>query len=286
MTTILNLYHQAASTLSATGIPDPETEAIILLRHTLHCPRSDIFLKGRQLATSNVIATVERILARRLTREPLAYILGEQEFYGRSFAVTPAVLIPRQETELLIEKASSVLWDTVGRRRRRIIDLGTGSGVIAITLALEQPHDIVLAVDRSLDALLVARGNAIRHGVLSQVCFLNSDWSSALKGGAQFDLVAANPPYVARRDQPTLQPELAAEPEMALFGGEDGRDEIKRIINESGRLLLPGGVLLMEIGYDQESCVLAALDGTGGYDDIVVHRDYAGMPRLLYAKRR
>lgn len=286
MTTILTLYHQAVRCLSAAGIMDPETEAVILLRHLLSCTRADIFLNGQRPAASDVIAAVDHIITRRLTREPLAYILGEQEFYGRNFVVSPAVLIPRPETELLIDKAVSFLHGMEANKKPRVIDLGTGSGVIAITLALEHPRVTVVAVDRSIAALGVARTNAAIHEVTGRVWRLNSDWGSALSAGVRFDLVAANPPYVARRDQPTLQPELAAEPEMALFGGDDGQVELVRIIEDSVHLLRPGGVLLMEIGYDQEPCVLSAMRDSGAFDEIVVHRDYAGLPRLLGANRR
>lgn len=285
MTTILALYHDAVRRLSAAEIPDPDTETVILLRHVLNCKRADIFLDGKQQAAINVVSAVDQVLSRRLTREPLAYILGEQEFYGRKFFVTPSVLIPRPETELLIDKASLALHALGRDKKIQVIDLGTGSGVIAITLALEHPQVTVLAVDRSIDALKVAKSNAQLHKVEGQVSFLNSDWSYALGNRAQYHLVAANPPYVAKRSQSTLQPELAAEPEIALFGGESGRDELGRIISESVRLLVPGGTLLMEIGYDQEKFVVSAINDMGTFDKVIVHRDYAGLPRLLQARR-
>lgn len=286
MTTIITLYHDTVRRLSAAKLSDPETEATILLRHILKCRRADIFLNGQQTVADDVESVVDQMISRRLTREPLAYILGDQEFYGRSFIVSPAVLIPRQETELLIDKASAALQAMGRDKTLQVIDLGTGSGVIAITLALEHPQITVLAVDRSIKALEVARSNALAHGVSGQLYWLNSDWSFALGDDARYNLVAANPPYVARRDQPTLQPELAAEPELALFGGDDGRDEIVRIISESSRLLVPEGILLMEIGYDQETFVISATRDSGAFDEVIVHRDYAGHPRLLQARKK
>lgn len=280
------MYHDAVQRLSAAAIEDPETEATIILRHILKCKRADIFLNAKDPVPTEKVAAVDQIISQRLTREPLAYVLGDQEFYGRSFIVTPAVLIPRQETELLIDMANSVLHAMKQTRNLHVIDLGTGSGVIAITLALEHPQISVLAIDRSLDALSVARINAHHHGVSDRISWLNSDWSYGLGDEAKFNLIAANPPYVARCKQSSLQPELAAEPEMALFGGEDGRDEIIRIIGESSRLLFPGGVLLMEIGYDQETCVISEIRKSCAFDEVEVHRDYSGLPRLLYAKKR
>ncbi|MBA3015072.1 MAG: peptide chain release factor N(5)-glutamine methyltransferase [Proteobacteria bacterium] len=286
MTTILTLYHDAVKRLSAAEIMDPETEAVILLRHILNCRRADIFLNGQQTASADVVASVDQIITRRLTKEPLAYIIGNQEFYGRKFVVTPAVLIPRQETELLIDKASLALRAMEDNKKIQILDLGTGSGIIAITLALEHRQISVLAVDRSIDALSVAKANALFLGVSDRILWLNSDWATTLGDCAQFDVLAANPPYVAKCVQSTLQPELIAEPEMALFGGDDGRDEISRIISDSSRLLRPGGVLLMEIGYDQETFVTSAMRDTEAFDEVIVYRDYAGLPRLLNARRK
>lgn len=283
--TTLELYHSVLRRLVAAGIPDPEAEAILLLRHLLECRRSDVFLQGGRVVAPPLIEQAERAISRRLAREPLAYILGEQEFYGRPFAVTPAVLIPRPETELLVERAVAVLRATEGKERIRVLDLGVGSGVIAITLALEIPTATVVAVDLSLPALGVARGNACHHGVAARVQWLNADWGTALRGGYGFDLVAANPPYVAERIAASLQPELAAEPATALYGGEDGRREIERILGDASRLLCPGGLLLMEIGFDQEGYVLARLDALGGFAQVTVQRDYAGLPRVLEARR-
>lgn len=282
--TTLELYHHAVHRLATAGIVDPETEAILLIRHLLGCRRADIFLQGRRMVAESVLTAVDQALARRLAREPLAYILGEQEFYGRAFAVTPAVLIPRPETELLVERAVHVLRGMDATCPPRILDLGTGSGVIAITLALELPMATVVGLDLSGPALAVARFNASRHGA-NRIHWLNSDWGAALGGGGGFDLIAANPPYVAREAQALLQPELAAEPDMALYGGDDGRQEIERIMGDVGRLLLPSGVMLMEIGFDQEGYVLAKMRALAEFAQIMVHRDYAGLPRILEARR-
>lgn len=282
MTTSLELYRQTVSSLSAAGSIEAETEATHLLCHILGCRRVDIFLNRAEVGDA-CRALVDEAIARRQQREPLAYILGEQEFYGRAFTVSPDVLIPRPETEILVERAVAVL-----RRqgdRPQALDLGTGSGIIAITLALEVPEARVMAVDISLAALRVAKDNAVRHGVGSRLAWVNADWGAAVSAHPRFSLVAANPPYVARRLAVSLQPELGAEPAGALYGGEDGCREINRIMDDAHRLLLPGGVLLMEIGYDQGEHARTRMCALGHYEQIDVHLDYAGLPRILEARR-
>ena len=284
--TILALYHDLVRGLSAAGIMDPEVEATLLLTHVLECRRSDIFINGSCLVADAQYDAVSQALDRRLSREPLAYILGEQEFYGRAFAVNPAVLIPRPETELLVERAVAVLRGKDNQTPPRILDLGTGSGIIAITLALELPEAVVVGLDLSLAALQVARSNASRHGVADRLHWLNSNWGGGLGDGVAFDLLAANPPYVAQLMAASLQPELAAEPALALYGGADGRTEIDRIMADCARLLCPGGLLLMEIGFDQGEYAAARMHALGHFDQVVVHEDYAGLPRILQARRR
>lgn len=282
--TQLELYRYALSGLTAAGIAEPEAEAGWLLCHLLGCRRAEIFLAGGRQVDEAVLRRVEAALARRRNREPLAYILGEQNFYGRDFTVTPAVLIPRPETELLVERAlARILPPGDGGM---VLDLGTGSGIIAVTLAAERPGLRAVALDRSLVALKVAQMNALRHRVAARIAWLNSDWDAALGPGAKFTLIAANPPYVARRQAATLQAELAAEPETALFGGQDGREDIDRLLSCVHRLLIPGGTLLMEIGHDQGDYVAKRAMELGHYRQVTVREDYAGLPRLLEARRR
>ena len=283
--TILELYHDLVRQLSATGIVDPEVEATLLVRHFLNCRRADIFLYGTRLVADPVLDAVRQAVLRRLAREPLAYILGEQEFYGRTFTVTPDVLIPRPETELLVEKAVLALSGRKDARPPKILDLGVGSGIIAISLALEVPEATVVGLDLSVPALRVARANASRHGVSGRIHWLNSNWGGTLRDGIGFDLVISNPPYVAQNIQFSLQPELASEPALALYGGDDGRADIDRIMNDAARLVCAGGVFLMEIGFDQEEYVIEKMDSLGQFNQIVVHRDYAGLPRILQAYR-
>ncbi len=280
--TQLELYRHALSGLTAAGIAEPEAEAVWLLCHLLGCRRAELFLNAATEVGEATRQRVEAALARRRAREPLAYILGEQNFYGRDFTVSPAVLIPRPETELLVERALARLPPS---GQGPVLDLGTGSGIIAVTLAAERPGLRAVGLDRSLAALKVAQMNALRHHVAARIAWLNSDWDAAL-GPAKFTLVAANPPYVARREAATLQAELAAEPETALFSGEDGREDIDRLLSCVHRLLAPGGTLLMEIGHDQGDYVAKRARKLGHYQELTVREDYAGLPRLLEARRR
>ncbi len=280
--TQLELYRHALSGLTAAGIAEPEAEAVWLLCHLLGCRRAELFLNAATEVGEATRQRVEAALARRRAREPLAYILGEQNFYGRDFTVSPAVLIPRPETELLVERALARLPPS---GQGPVLDLGTGSGIIAVTLAAERPGLRAVGLDRSLAALKVAQMNALRHHVAARIAWLNSDWDAAL-GPAKFTLIAANPPYVARREAATLQAELAAEPETALFSGEDGREDIDRLLSCVHRLLAPGGTLLMEIGHDQGDYVAKRARELGHYQELTVREDYAGLPRLLEARRR
>jgi len=283
--TRLSLYHALKAQLAAAGITEAEAEATLLLCHLLSCRRSDIFLQGDLPVPPAAQQALTLALQRRLSREPLAYVLGEQEFYGRSFTVSPAVLIPRPETELLVERALALLSGGVWHTPVRVLDLGVGSGVIGITLAAELPQVTVFGVDLSLAALQVARANASRQRVADRMYWLNANWGESLRGEA-FDLVVANPPYVAGKVRETLQPELAAEPALALYGGEDGRQAIDQIMGDVARLLRPGGTLLMEIGYDQGAYVAATMEALRPWTGVMVHDDYARLPRVVQAQRR
>ena len=283
--TTLQLDHDLVRQLTVAGIADPEVEATLLIRHYLQCRRSDIFLEGARLVTDFTLVSVKQALLSRLARQPLAYILGEQEFYGQAFSVSPDVLIPRSETELLVDKAVLTLQERADKRPPYILDLGTGSGIIAISLAMALPLATVIGLDLSCPAWLVARANASRHGVSCRVHWLNSDWGGALRDEIDFDLVIANPPYVTQKIQASLQPELAAEPALALYGGDDGREAIDRVMDGAARLVCPGGTFLMEIGFDQGNYVMTKMNALGHFNKVLIHHDYADLPRILQACR-
>ena len=286
-----DLFNTAVQRFKDAEIPDPETEVAVLLGHLLQMSRTEIFLAAEQQVSGSSLQTIEESLARRLNREPLAYIVGEREFWSLTFRTTPDVLIPRPETELLVEKVLEVAGRETGRPGH-VLDLGTGSGAIAITLAHEIADLSVWAVDCSLKALRVAAENARRHKVDSRVHFMASDWCSALAFRRYFDLVVTNPPYVSAEmfsdsgGPGGLQPEVGLfEPRLALDGGKSGLECIDRIIAEVHGVLRPGGWLFMEIGADQEEYLLGLFGAEQEYHSVKVHKDYAGLPRVFQARR-
>lgn len=216
-----------------------------------------------------------RLLERRLAGHPIAHLTGRREFWSREFKVTPDVLIPRPETELLVEWALSL---EISSQPLRIADLGTGSGVIALTLALECPKAQVLALDVSAKALAIAKDNARRWEV-ETISFVQSDWLAAVSPTQRFDLIVANPPYVAEQDHHLTTGDVRFEPPIALNAGVDGLDALRVIIAQAMAYLKPGGWLLLEHGYDQGEAVRKLL-GDSGYSDIESRPDLQGHPRI------
>ena len=294
---VKTIFKTAVEQLEKAGIPEPELEVSLLLSHVLHMERAALLLAGEKILNTDQIRQFERFISRRLAREPLAYIIGEKEFWSLPFKVSKDVLIPRPETELLLEKSLERLRCLFGGagRQSRILDLGTGSGVIAIVIALEMKNAKVTAVDRSYRALKVARHNAKKHKVAGRIDFINSNWFDAIRAKEQFDAVISNPPYVAREilAQPysgatgSLSPEvLRFEPRQALDGGRGGIQEISRISTEAGIVLKSGGWLFLEIGADQEREVFTIFDETAAFENMVISPDYAGLPRVFEARKR
>jgi release factor glutamine methyltransferase len=281
---IRQVFSSAVERLRGAEIPEPETEAALLLGHLLKMNRAGLILAGDQEASPELASAFEALLIRRLAREPAAYILGEQEFWSLPFKVTPAVLVPRPETELLIELALRICAGQTEGCRGPVLDLGTGSGVRCC------------GVDRSFAALRVAAENAGRHGVRDRVEFINTDWFAGLAPGQGFELVLANPPYVARHlltgdpgcEFPgPLAPEVVKyEPRLALDGGEGGMEIIRHLAGGLSAVLKPGGWFFMEIGADQAEEVLGVFRLQPGYGSLAVHKDYAGLPRVFQARRR
>jgi release factor glutamine methyltransferase len=233
-------------------------DAEVLARHVLGWDRAQLFSRHRDAAPSGFDERYQPLLDRRSRREPVAMITGSREFWGRDFTVTPDTLVPRPETELIVEEALQVLPP----RTATIIDIGTGTGCLAVTLAAERPQARIAATDISLQALLVARANAARHNVREQIHFVQTDLVSGVR--LQADLIVSNPPYVPEREAGSLQPDVADyEPATALFGGPDGMRAIERLLATIAPLLAPGGVFIVEFGYGQEDLVRAAADREG-----------------------
>ncbi|MCG6871864.1 MAG: peptide chain release factor N(5)-glutamine methyltransferase [Gammaproteobacteria bacterium] len=254
-------------------------DAEVLLGHVLGKPRSWLHAHPEAPLDTEDAARFADLLIRRRGGEPVAYLIGEKEFWSLNLKISPAVLVPRPETEVLVEQALARIPDDAGWR---IADLGTGSGAIALAIASERPGCRLLATDASEAALEVAAANRARLGLLT-VEFARGDWCGAL-GVARFAMIVSNPPYVARGD-PQLDANVAAfEPAAALDGGGDGLDHLRQIIQCAPRHLEPGGWLLLEHAPGQEPALAAALR-TAGFSDIRLITDLANRPRLTVARR-
>lgn len=260
-----------------TALPFDALENRILLCHALGMTRVGLITQSERVLTDEEGAALDALVERRMLGEPIAYIVGKREFYGLEFRVTAAVLIPRPDTELLVEKTLEKL-----PARGRVLDMGTGSGAIAVSVAHTRRDALVSALDVSSAALDIARDNAITHSV--PVRFMQSDWFKALHG-EEFDVIASNPPYIADGDVHLSQGDLLFEPSGALTDGADGLTALHKIIEGAPRHLVAGGWLLLEHGYDQAVPVRALLE-EAGYADIASWRDLAGIERVTGGRRR
>jgi release factor glutamine methyltransferase len=281
--TLYDATVRARTLLAEAGIL-PETaslDAELLARHALRWDAATWLARRGEPADDRFTREYAELIQRRQRREPVAYIRGTQEFWGRDFLVTPDVLIPRPETELIVELAMSVLRD---RRDARVVDVGTGSGCLAISLALERPSLSVLAVDISPAALRVARENAARLGASARIEFIEGSLLADV--APPLDLIVCNPPYVAERDRPGLSPEVGAhEPAVALFGGGDGWREIRALLRQAAERLAPDGWLLMEMGYGQSEDLPRELSRVPELMLEEIATDLQGIPRVARIRR-
>ena len=297
--------------LERAGIETARLDVECLLAHVLGWARWRLVTERRRRLTPDEFGRYLSLLHRRELREPLAYLVGTREFWSLGLRVSPGVLVPRPETETLVEAALSLFrhkcpasgngsfdprpgypaseLGAPGSSHPILIDLCTGSGAVAIALARELPGATVLATDISRRALRIARSNAEAHGVVDRITFLRGDLWRALNGdgpGGQADLVVSNPPYIPSGIIPTLMPEIQWEPRRALDGGRDGLDFHRAIIAGAPQHLRPGGSLLLEIGVDQAESVTRLLAESGEFDAIRVLPDLAGRDRVVVARRR
>lgn len=290
------LYNSAVQRLVTAEISDPQLEVAVLLGHVLGMNRSQLFLAAEQVVSQPHIDSFEKKLQRRLQREPTAYILGECEFWSLPFRVTQDVLIPRPETEFLIEMTLRIIRQEVDTMPGPVLDLCTGSGVIAVILAREMEQcSKIYGADYSLHALRVAQANAALHRVAERVRFINSDLFSAFSPRAQFGLIVSNPPYVEKELLETvnhaacavMQPEVVGhEPHLALDGGKQGREVIERIAVGLPEVLKPGGWFFMEIGAGQAGFVMELFHSLSCFDTMHIYKDYGGLPRVFQARRQ
>ena len=283
MLTALQALTRATDQLSAnpelrpTALPD----AALLLTHVLGIDRTTLRAHPELPITREQQAAYQAALERRLRFEPVQYILGTQEFYGHALRVTPAVLIPRPETELLVEAVATRLPT---HKSLRILDVGTGSGAIAIALAHLLPLASVTAVDLSLEALAIARENAATHKLSNRITFLHSDLLAAVVTDAPFAAIVSNPPYIPDADSPTLHPQVRDhEPSTALFAGPTGLEVYQRLIPRAASLLIPNGLLALEIGHGQREPIADLLRF---WDAVEFLPDLQNIPRVAMAHRR
>ena len=263
------------------GLDTPELDARVLVGHALGLDHAGLAAGADRMLSSAERATVDRLAARRLAREPVARILGAREFWGLSFTLNADTLVPRPETETVVEAALAAFPDIAAALR--IADLGTGSGAILLALLHERPRAWGVGTDVSAAALACARDNAVELGLAHRCSFLACDYGAALAG--RFDLVLSNPPYVARGEITSLEPEVRDfDPPRALDGGADGLDGYRTIAGSAARLLTPGGTLVVELGPGQAPAV-AALLVAGGLAVAPAHHDLSGRPRALAARR-
>jgi release factor glutamine methyltransferase len=277
--TVAATLRHGADVLASAGIDSARLDAEVLLACAGGWRRAALLARLRDALPDGVGARFAALLARRARREPLAYLTGEKEFWSLSFAVTPDVLVPRPETELLVEAACAHL---AARPSAWVCDVGTGSGCIAVAVAHTQPTVRVVALDTSAAALRVAAANALRHGVAARVHLVASDLFAALPETARFDVIASNPPYLD--DGESGAAEIAWEPRGALWAGRDGLQVIERLVGAAPARLRPGGLLAVEIGAGQAAAALA-LAARAGFITARVRADLAGIPRLLLAER-
>jgi release factor glutamine methyltransferase len=277
---------EASARLTSAGVETPGLDARLLLAWTLKARREDLVREPERLLTEREQLIFDKALSLRVLRRPLPYITGEQWFYGRPFKINRAVLIPRPETEHLIEAVLELSREVDSPY---FADIGTGSGCVAVTLAAERPDTRIWATDLSPDALNVARKNAVRHGVLDRITFLQGDLLLPLPIDFQFDVIVSNPPYIRADEIADLQPEVRDyEPSLALSGmpgatGTDGTLLHRRLLQDAPRFLKPGGWLLLEVGQGQAETV-AAYARSHGYTEVVILNDLSSIGRVVQAR--
>jgi release factor glutamine methyltransferase len=280
--TILKLLQWTTTYFKEHDIESARIDAELLLAFALGLERIDLYLRYDQPLNPDELTRFRTMVKRRVAREPVAYILGAKEFWELEMAVGPEVLIPRPETECLVEAVLDFLKNENGPEAPRFLDLGTGSGAIAMALARSCPTARVVALDRSCAALALADRNRRRHHLEDRVDLVAGDWLAPFSDTrARFDVVVSNPPYIPSGQIDGLQPEIVRyEPRAALDGGPDGLDCLALIIGAAPALLSPGGAVFLEIGHDQFPAVQRLAHESGAYRDVACRPDYSGMDRV------
>ncbi len=288
--TILKLLSWTTDYFKKNSIDSPRAAAEILLAHALSVKRIDLYLRYDQPLTEDELSAFKKLIQRRLEREPVAYITGEKEFWSKGFSVSEHVLIPRPETECLVEETISLIRKDSGpdAGRMSVFEPGTGSGAVIITIASECPGHRFIASDVSDKALDQARYNSRRYGLENSINFCSGSWFAPVQDSKEaFDIIVSNPPYIPAGDISGLQPEICKyEPEIALNGGDSGFDSVGYIVRNACIYLKPQGYLLLEIGYDQEEGVREIIDSSGSYEKPVFRQDYSGHCRVVKVRKK
>jgi release factor glutamine methyltransferase len=285
--TIIKLLQWTTSYFKSNGIDSPRATAEILLAYTLGLKRIDLYLRHDQPLNRSELDLFKSLIKRRTKREPVAYITGGKEFWSMELAVSKAVLIPRPETECLVEEALSVLAKENFYNPKRILEIGTGSGAVILAIASQKPEYFYFASDISINAAVIAIKNSRKLGFGNKISFFCGNWFLPLREkGNLFDIIISNPPYIRRNDIGNLQPEINRfEPFEALDGGEDGLDHVRHIIEHAHQFLNNEGNLLLEIGHDQKDAVDKIMKETGNYKRVYFRKDYSGFDRVVCAAK-
>ncbi|HUK41219.1 MAG TPA: peptide chain release factor N(5)-glutamine methyltransferase [Candidatus Acidoferrales bacterium] len=281
--TVRHALAEAAQFLTHAGIESARLDAEVLLGHALGMERAELYIRRDSALTCDDGKRFQELLARRAKSEPVAYITGHKEFWSLDLMVTPDVLIPRPETELLVELTLAQVAADSPKTPLKILDIGTGSGAVAIALAKELPTARIWAVDASAAALIIANSNARRHGVAERIRFLHGNlFDPITELGQSFDFIVSNPPYVLTKEITTLAREIHDwEPKIALDGGPDGLDYYRRIIAQTHEYLAPEGRVLLEIGAEIGAAIAELFARTGGFERTKIYQDYAGKDRVI-----
>ncbi len=284
--TILKLLQWTTSYFNSHNIEGARASAEILLANALGLKRIDLYLRYDQPLGSQELSTFKTLIKRRLQREPVAYIIGNKEFWSMDLNVTKDVLIPRPDTECLVEQALTYVPGEDSKESWKILELGTGSGAIILSIAFHRPRHRYFASDLSENALRVAKGNAEKHRLSNRILFFAGDWFCPLKNNVNnLDLILSNPPYIPSHVIDRLEPEIVFhEPRIALDGGKDGLDSLSLIINQAPSFLKPSGHLILEIGHDQQQKVHAIVNHCGKYESFHFVKDYGGHDRVAIMK--
>jgi release factor glutamine methyltransferase len=283
--TILEVIQRSAEFLGKRGVDAPRLQVELLLAHVLKMPRMKLYLNFEQVLSAQDVETLRELVRRRGQREPLQYIVGSVSFCGLELAINRHVLVPRPETELLAERAWKFLGALPSGSPPRALDLGTGSGCLAIALATHAPEALVEAIDLSGDALTIARQNAATLKVAERIEFHQGDAFAALEPGSRFDLIVSNPPYIATAEIQSLEPEVRDyEPRLALDGGPDGLDFCRRIAAEAGPFLRPGGRVMLELN-DNGGQPVAKIFEQEGWEVESIEPDYNQFQRIFIARK-